>query len=235
MPNERAPDLSLFVDILHTLETIGAPYMIIGAFAGTVYGITRVTYDIDIVVELSERHIQALVAAYPPPRYYADPMQMRDSMRQGIMFNIIDTNRGEKADLVPLTMASRYREAFRRRVQQMVDMPGAEPFEVWCACPEDVIVGKLMAWTEGRSRKHETDIYDMMVFHYLRADPALSAAFDEAYVDTRARALGMEAYELWKAITGAARQEANRNDEGNLGKVIGSYTVEGGEGDQEKT
>lgn len=39
MPSERKPDLSLFVDILKTLENINAPYMIIGAFAGTVYGI----------------------------------------------------------------------------------------------------------------------------------------------------------------------------------------------------
>jgi hypothetical protein len=216
VPDERAPDLSLFVDILRTLETIDAPYMVIGAFAGTVYGITRVTYDIDIVVELSERHIHALAAAYPPPRYYADPMQMRDSIRRGIISNIIDASRGEKADLVPLTMASRYRESFQRRVRQMVDIPGAEPFEVWCARPEDVIVGKLMAWAEGRSRKHETDIYEMMVFHYLGVDPALGAAFDQAYVDARARALGVEAYELWEAIKDAARQEANRTDDRNL-------------------
>ncbi len=77
MLEERPPDLSLFLDILQTLEAIGTPYMIIGAFAATVYGITRVTYDIDIVVELSEEHIEALAAAYPPPRYYADPVQWR--------------------------------------------------------------------------------------------------------------------------------------------------------------
>jgi len=127
-----------------------------------------------------EEHITALVAAYPLPRYYADPEQMRESIQLGIMFNIIDTSRGEKADLVPLTMASRYRQAFQRRVRQIVQVPGIEPFEVWCARPEDVIVGKLMAWDEGRSRKHETDIYEMMVFHYLGVDPALSAGFDEA-------------------------------------------------------
>ena len=108
MVSERKPDLSLFLDILHTLESIEAPYMIIGAFAATVYGITRVTYDIDIVVKLEEKHIQALIAAYSSPRYYADPVQMRDSIQMGIMFNIIDTDRGEKADLVPLTMDSRY-------------------------------------------------------------------------------------------------------------------------------
>jgi len=33
VPDKRAPDPSLFLDILRTLETIGAPYMIIGAFA----------------------------------------------------------------------------------------------------------------------------------------------------------------------------------------------------------
>ncbi len=210
MSNERPPDLSLFLDILHTLEAIGAPYMIIGAFAATQYGTTRVTYDIDIVVRLDEEHIQALAAAYPPPRYYADPLQMRDSTRMGIMFNIIDSTRGEKADLLPLTMASRYREAFRRRVRQTVDLTGAEPFEVWCARPEDIIVGKLMAWAEGRSRKHETDIYEMMVFHYLGADLALSATFDEGYVDSKAQVLGEDVAELWETIKDRARQEANR-------------------------
>lgn len=209
MPKERPPDLSFFLDILHTLEAIGAPYMVIGAFAATVYGVTRVTYDIDIVVDLDEEHIEALAAAYPPPRYYADPVQMRDSIRLGIMFNIIDTSRGEKADLMPLTMAPRYREAFQRRVRQTVEVPGSEPFEIWCARPEDVIVGKLMAWAEGRSRKHEMDIYEMMVFHYLGADLKQSAAFDEAYVDSQARTLGTDVFALWEAIKDAARREAS--------------------------
>lgn len=210
MSNERAPDLSLFLDILLTLEKIGAPYMIIGAFAATMYGITRTTYDLDIVVQLSEEHIAALVVAYPLPRYYADPEQMRESIRLGIMFNIIDSTRGEKADLIPLTMASGYLQAFGRRVRQTVEIPGVEPFEVWCARPEDVIVGKLMAWAEGRSRKHETDIYEMMVFHYTGADPTLSAAFDEASMDGQARRLGDEAAGLWETIKAAARREAQR-------------------------
>ena len=165
MPKPDLPDLSLFLHILRTLEAIQAPYMMIGAFAATLYGITRTTYDIDIVVNLTERHIQGLVAAYPPPRYYADPDQMRDSIQKGMMFNIIDNSRGEKADLVPLTMEPRYQQAFQRRVRQTIDLPQIESFDVWCARPEDVIIGKLMAWAEGQSRRHETDIYEMMVFH----------------------------------------------------------------------
>ena len=141
MPAERKPDLSLFLDILKTLEKLNAPYMVIGAFAATVYGITRVTYDIDIIVELSEEHINALSNSYPLPRYYADPVMIRNSIEMGIMFNIIDTERGEKADLVPLSGTLDYRHAFERRIRQLVEISGAEPFEIWCARPEDVIHG----------------------------------------------------------------------------------------------
>jgi len=208
--SECAPDLSLHTDILRTLEGIGAPYMIIGAFAATVYGVSRVTYDIDIVVDLDEPHIQALANAYPLPRYYADPMHMRNAIRLGMMFNIIDTSRGEKADLIPLSMTPYYRLAFPRRVRQEIEAPGIEPLSVWCARPEDVIVGKLMAWAEGRSRRHETDIYEMMVFHYLGTHLAVGEPLDEAYVGDQASKLGTEVIELWRSIKDAAHQEADR-------------------------
>jgi hypothetical protein len=211
VPNKHPPDLSLFLDILLTLEGMVAPYMIIGGFAAALYGGTRVTYDIDIVVDLSEDQINSLAAAYPPPRYYADPIQMHDSVRRGLMFNIIDAERGEKADLIPLTMDASYRRALQRRVRQVVELPGAKPFEVWCARAEDVITGKLMAWTEGRSRKHEVDIFEMMVFFYLDIDPVQSAAFDESYVENQAEALGPDVVELWKAVKEAAREAANQD------------------------
>lgn len=210
MPNADRPDLTLFLDIVHTLERIGAPYMIIGGFAATMYGITRTTFDIDIVVDLKEAHVQALAAAYPPPRYYADPEQMRSSIRMGISFNIIDGKRGEKADLSPLTRDSRYHLAFRRRVRNEINWPGEASFMAWCARPDDVIYGKFLAWDEGRSRKHEADIYDMLVFKYLEADPVLANTFDEAYLDAQAKALGPDVEELWQTIKQAAKDEVRR-------------------------
>jgi hypothetical protein len=204
--------LTLFLDILLTLERIGAPYMVIGAFAATLYGITRTTYDIDIVVDLREQHIEALANAYPSPRYYADPEQMRSAIALGIPFNIIDGVRGEKADLSPLTRDSRYRFAFGRRIRQRIEWQDMQPFEAWCARPDDVIYGKLLAWREGRSLKHRSDIYDMLVFHYLAADPALASSFDEAYLDVQALALGPEMAEFWQSIKAAARAEAARGD-----------------------
>jgi hypothetical protein len=208
VPSRPGPDLSLFVDILHALEGIGAPYVIIGAFAGTVYGVNRTTYDIDIVVDLSDEQVQRLVARYPPPRYYADPEQMRNSLRLGIMFNIIDGSRGEKADLMPVSRRPEYRHVLANRVRQPVLVPGAEPFDAWCARPEDVIIGKLKAWAESGHRRHETDIYEMLVFHHLSADP--STWIDLEAVDAAAAKEGETVAALWARARQLAAEEAKR-------------------------
>lgn len=206
MPTGKGADLSLFLNILQTLERINAPYMIIGAFAGTFYGINRVTFDIDIVVDLSEEHIQELSNSYPLPRFYADPEMIRNSINMGIMFNIIDTERGEKADLVPLNGTLGYRPAFERRVRQTVEMFGEEPFEVWSARPDDIIHGKLMAWTEGRSRKHETDIFDMLLHHYLRNETILNISA----IDKYAEKLGKDTRQLWEDIKSDAKKQMEK-------------------------
>ena len=97
----------------------------------------------------------------------------------------------------------------RWRVRQTIDLPASRALEIWCARPEDVIVGKLMAWAEGRSHKHENDIYEMLVFHYLDVDPE-STTLDETYVDAQAHLLGAEVTEFWQAIQATARQQAQR-------------------------
>ncbi len=139
------PNFQLYFDVLQNLERFQAPYGIIGAFAGVSYGVTRITMDVDIVVDLHERHIQALVAAYPPPRFYADADQMRDPIRLGILFNIIDTSEARKVDLIPLTMKPGYGFVLANRIRRELPAVQEESFQAWHAKPEDVIVGKLMA------------------------------------------------------------------------------------------
>lgn len=96
MPSASKPDLTLYLSVLQQLEEHHIPYVVIGAFAALVYGINRSTHDIDIVVDMEEPHIQALAAAFPLPRYYADPYRMREAMRNGSNFNIIDVELGQK-------------------------------------------------------------------------------------------------------------------------------------------
>jgi hypothetical protein len=191
------PQFHLYFDVIQTLERIQAPYVIIGAFAGVAYGVTRATFDVDIVVDLSESHIQALEAAYPPPRFYADVHQMRDSIRLGMLFNIIDTSEARKVDLIPLTMKPGYGFALQRRVRRKLFAAPGESFEAWFARPEDVIVGKLMAWQQGGSFKHQTDIRDILVAVKLGDDAELSASFDRDYVDLWAVKLGPDVEHFW--------------------------------------
>jgi hypothetical protein len=180
------------------------PYAIIGAFAGMSYGLTRMTADLDIVVEMNEEQVEALAAAYPLPRFYPDPHQMRESIRLGKMFNIIDTTAGRKVDLIPATMEPGYGFALKRRIRRTIHWRG-RVFEAWFARPEDVIVGKLMAWKEGHSFKHEQDIRDILVAVRLNEEPEWTSNFDFEYIDRWAAWLGQDVVRFWqrlKAIAG---------------------------------
>jgi hypothetical protein len=92
-------------------------------------------------------------------------------------------------------------------VRQLVEISGAEPFEIWCARPEDVIHGKLLAWKEGRSRKHETDILDMMIFHFLN-EPEDNLLEEE--IDKIAKTLGEDTNQFWQKIKSDAKIDFNK-------------------------
>jgi hypothetical protein len=200
-------DLSFYLKIVRALEEIKAPYMIVGAFAGLAFGINRVTFDVDILVDLRDDDFQALASRFPPPRYYADPEMMRHFTREGIMFNIIDTELGIKADLVPLTREPGYRAAFNRRVRQSFEDETGQTFTAWYAQPTDIIIGKLKAWEEGHSAKHPADIHAMLVF-------ALSGLSDVALdldaIAEAARRLGPDVVELWRSLRARAEEEVEQ-------------------------
>ncbi|GAB4455305.1 MAG: hypothetical protein Kow0070_03330 [Anaerolineales bacterium] len=200
--------ISFYVQVVRALDEIGAPYMIVGAFGGYPFGITRVTFDIDILVDLREEDFDALSQRFPLPRYYADPEMMRNSVQMGIMFNIIDTNEGIKADLVPLKREPDYQLAFERRVRCDFVDPTGNSFSAWVAQPSDIIIGKLRAWDEGRSDKHPRDIYAMVVFDLSGASD-LSIDFD--LVTKEAAHIGQETLEMWNQVLEKAKEEVAKH------------------------
>jgi hypothetical protein len=197
--------IAFYVQIVRALDELDAPYMIVGAFGGSVFGIMRTTYDIDILVDLRDSDFDALSHKFPLPRYYADPEMMRSSVEMGIMFNIIDTGEGIKADLVPLRREPGYEVAFERRVRRQFISPSGESFEAWVAQPTDIIIGKLKAWDEGRSAKHPGDIYSMLVFD-LRGFSDVSIDFD--VITKEAARLSPETLKIWTDLLTRARSES---------------------------
>jgi hypothetical protein len=77
--------------------------------------------------------------------------------------------------------------------------------EVWYARPDDVIVGKLMAWNEGRSSKHEHDISAMLFFLYMASDPALVPYFDDRYINKKAKTISQDAFDFWRTLKRKAK------------------------------
>lgn len=195
--------IKFYASVVRALDEIGAPYMLVGAFAGIPFGITRATYDIDILVDLRDQDFDALSAKFPLPRYYADPEMMRNSVQMGIMFNIIDSSDAIKADLVPLKREPEYHVAFERRIRKQFS-DGETEFEAWCARPEDIIVGKLQAWQEGQSSKHPTDIKSILLF---MLSEEVDTPFDLDIVASSASQIGPEALGLWNDLVAQVRKE----------------------------
>lgn len=201
--------LDLYIRVVKALDETGAPYMIVGAFGGTIYGITRATHDIDIIVDLREKDYEALSQQFPLPRYYADPEMIKNSVEMGIMFNIIDSSEGIKADLVPLKREPDYQAAFDRRIHETFTDENDEPFEAWVAQPTDIIIGKLQAWNEGRSNKHPDDIFAILYF-CLRGFSNHQVDIEE--VSEQAARIGPETLDMWLKTLAKARNEIEKGD-----------------------
>ncbi|MDF1515086.1 MAG: hypothetical protein P1S60_14840 [Anaerolineae bacterium] len=200
--------LSFYIKVIQALEAIDAPYMIVGAFAGLAFGVSRATFDVDILVDLHESDFEALAAYFPPPRYYADPEMMRSSTQMGIMYNLIDTEAGVKADLVPVKRDAATRAAFDRRIRQTLLDEAGKSFSVWVAQPTDIIIGKLKAWKEGRSAKHPGDIQAMVIF----ALSGLSdVTLDMQAIDTAAARLGEDTAALWRSLCQRAEDQIQQH------------------------
>jgi hypothetical protein len=201
--------LDFYIRVVKTLDEIGAPYMIVGAYGGSVFGVARSTNDIDMLVDLQEKDCYAISEKLPLPRYYADPEMIKNSIEMGIMFNLIDTEEGARADLVPLKREPEYQLAFNRRVKETFQSPSGEIFEAWVAQPTDIIIGKLRAWAEGRSDKHPKDIFSILYF-CLRGYSNHDVNLDE--VTKEAARIGRETLEMWNKTLAKAKEEIEKGD-----------------------
>ena len=203
--------IDFYIQVVKALDEIKAPYMIVGAFAGLAFGISRATFDVDILVDLQASDCEKLSERFPLPRYYADPEMMRNSIELGIMFNLIDTQEGVKADLVPINREPDYQLAFERRVRRNFTDTEGKSFNAWCAQPTDIVIGKLKAWTEGRSAKHPADIYNMLVFTFSGFS---DLSIDIQAVGREAARMGTQTVELWSELVNRAKKEVNNRPKG---------------------
>jgi hypothetical protein len=94
--------------------------MVTGSIVSSLQGEPRATHDVDIVVRIKESSIPALIKAFPPPKYYLDATSIKEAIEYKSMFNLIDTEEGDKTDFWILTEEPFDKSRFERKYEENV-------------------------------------------------------------------------------------------------------------------
>jgi hypothetical protein len=150
-----------FLIFVRKFEELGLSYMVTGSVAAAYYGEPRLTYDVDIVLDLRREDAPRLEAAFPPDQFYCPPretlLEELGRSRRG-HFNLIHHKTGFKADIYLHGDDPLHRWALPRLRRTTLEGTG-----VALAPPEYVILRKLLYYREGGSEKHLRDIHRMLV------------------------------------------------------------------------
>ncbi len=94
--NASAAQVTL--QVCHTFEELGIPYVIGGSLAGAVHGHSRATYDGDIVADVQAAHVPLLLARFQDDFYISEDAIYEAIERRG-SFNLIHLGGMFKVDV----------------------------------------------------------------------------------------------------------------------------------------
>jgi hypothetical protein len=136
----NTPDILVAITpLVEVLEELSIPYHIGGSVASSLYGLPRLTIDVDVIADLRQGHVRPLVIQLQTD-YYIDEDMIRDAIRHRSSFNVIHLDTMLKVD-VYLPKSRLFDQEELQRVQQEVLLEGTRPFKV--ASPEGTILNKL--------------------------------------------------------------------------------------------
>lgn len=162
-------------------EELGVRYAIAGSLASSVVGEPRYTADVDMVVELLDSHIDALIDRLSP-RFYIPSDLLRRAARARTSANLIDNETGLKVDLFVAGGTPLDADTLSRRVAT-TSAGVATPLYVQSA--EDVILHKLR-WFRRGGETSDRQWRDIVGVIRLQAE-----LLDRAYLAYGAELLGV--------------------------------------------
>jgi hypothetical protein len=172
-------EIDVIRDLASRLERGGNNYMLTGSFAMNYYALPRMTRDIDIVVALEQRDVDALIALFSPDYYVARESVVRAIARESV-FNLIHQETIIKVDFI-IRKSGDYRQLeFERRKCVTI-----QDFTTWIVSKEDLIISKL-AWA--KSARSEQQIRDVRNL--------LATGYDADYINVWTSRLGLD--DLWQ-------------------------------------
>jgi len=146
----------LLKTVSQTLDSLEIPYMLSGSLALNLYAIPRATRDIDMVVELQEKHIDQFIAAITD-KFYFHEATIKEEIKRSGMFNIIHYDSSYKVDFIVRSSQPFELKKFQRRYQ--IDFLGSK---IWVITLEDLILSKLMWIQRLESELQKRDIQSLL-------------------------------------------------------------------------
>jgi hypothetical protein len=180
--------------LVETMDALGIAYMIAGSQASIYYGEPRFTRAIDVVANIDVSHVPGLLASFPVDEFYISEEAVREAIRTGGQFKIIHPAAGLKIDVMVKKDSPYDRVQFERRQRKTI----APNLDAHLARPEDIILYKILYFSEGGSERHLRDILGMLRIP--------GAEIDRAYVTEWAAHLGLGT--IWESV----QEQAPRSD-----------------------
>jgi hypothetical protein len=149
------------------LDDLGLRHVVVGSTAAAVWGVVRMTRDVDIVVEADHEVGARLVdALLERSDLYVPAEEARRAAREAGTFNVLHPASGGKVDVFVLPTSDAFtRSRLDRRVR--ADVLGVE---CWVATPEDVVLAKLRWRLTSRSEVQWRDCVEIAATQPLDRD-----------------------------------------------------------------
>jgi hypothetical protein len=94
----QAEPIRVVAKVAEALENLHVPHFVGGSLASSTFGIPRATQDVDLVADLRQGHVSALVTALGA-EFYAEAAAIREAIRRHSSFNLIHLPTLYKVDI----------------------------------------------------------------------------------------------------------------------------------------
>ncbi|HEY7001260.1 MAG TPA: hypothetical protein VH330_05930 [Candidatus Udaeobacter sp.] len=168
-------EIDVVRDISRRFEQAHVPYMLTGSVAMNYYALPRMTRDIDLVIAISPNDVDRVAALFRPD-YYVSEENIRESLVQESIFNLIHHESVIKVDCI-IRKRSEYRKVEFERRQKI----SIRDFTTFIVSKEDLIISKLFWAKDSRSEIQLGDVRNL-----------LASGYDAVYLQRWTRELGLD-------------------------------------------
>jgi len=174
--------LRVTLRVTEVLEELNVQYLIGGSFASTLYGMVRMTQDVDLVTAMQSEHLSPFVT-HLQGEFYVDEEMIRAALKNRSSFNIIHRESMFKVDIFVPPPRPFYLSQMARAQRQI--FLEEEKIGANFATPEDTILAKLEWYRLGNeiSERQWRDVLGIL--------KAKQGDLEEAYLQKWAGELGV--------------------------------------------